>query len=167
MIYHGLIDKKDWGEGPWMAEPDFAIWEPPSPKMICVLSRADMGHLCGYAGIPVANMNDLKRSLLTDTITNNHFPVHGGVTFNGSGNNVRTPEDADVDWIKSYFFQGFDCAHMGDLSFMFSRAMVDYLPYLPERLDKLRPVYRDWDYCKSQCEFLASHIYSCGRSYLG
>ncbi len=153
-----------------MDEPDFGIWEPPTPHTICILSRRDMGHLCGYAGIRLPTddqglvRNLVKNNLLIKEVSRNNHKVHGGVTFTGEGSKIQLPEEVDEDWVKSYFFLGFDCAHHGDLCFLFSK----YTRPESASLKRTWPVYRDWDYCKSQCESLAEQMYySCQGVYLG
>jgi hypothetical protein len=50
--YSGYLDKAAWGEGPWQAEPDKRQWLDPVSGFACVILRQELGHLCGYVGVP-------------------------------------------------------------------------------------------------------------------
>ena len=104
----------------------------------CVGIFADMGHRCGYVGVPVGHplyakgyssylkvtQNEIEGepigdrgviSLLSLAFSDSdfvnievYFDVHGGVTYSGGGKESNYPVESDLWWI------GFDCGHAGD-----------------------------------------------------
>ena len=62
----------------------------------CVILFMDMGHRCGYVGIPEASGIDIEE-----------IDCHGGITY-GPSSHLHLQEDENVDWI------GFDTGHYGD-----------------------------------------------------
>ena len=68
----------------------------------CVVLGLDMGHRCGYVGLPKGHKYyGLDYNKLDD------IEVHGGWTYQGESNGYPV-ESVDTWWI------GFDCAHYGD-----------------------------------------------------
>lgn len=73
-------DKSEWGDGPWLAEPDKAQWIDEDTGLDCMVLRNHLGVWCGYVGVPTSHplhgehYNDAPES----------FVVHGGLTFSDS-----------------------------------------------------------------------------------
>src|SRR5881397_2025724 len=98
--------KKQWGSGPWQAEPDHVEWIDEATDMPCIANRnMILGHWNGYVAIPpghpyLENKVDVK--------------VHGGITFRGPCNKkvgiCSEQAREDIEFI------GFDCGHCFDLS---------------------------------------------------
>jgi len=111
------IDKSDWGDGPWNAEPDKVQWIDEGTDLDCLAVRGPMGCWCGYVGLPPSHpWHGREYRDVEDEIE-----VHGGLTFSdrcmeGLPENqgvCHVPEPgrpADVWWL------GFDCGHAFDLS---------------------------------------------------
>lgn len=73
-----LIDKSEWGDGPWQDEPDLAWWGLGS--MTGLVQRVEFsGSLCGYVVLPPKH-----RLSGTPARDLEHMRVHGGVTWSGS-----------------------------------------------------------------------------------
>ena len=52
-----LPGKTEWGEGPWITEPDHVMWMDPTTGYLCTVERhPNFGFLCGYVGIPSGHM---------------------------------------------------------------------------------------------------------------
>ncbi|MFK4132212.1 hypothetical protein ACI2KR_07955 [Pseudomonas luteola] len=48
-----LVDKSNWIDGPWKAEPDLSVWIEPVSNLVCLISRPTLGgNLCGYVMLP-------------------------------------------------------------------------------------------------------------------
>lgn len=115
-IEYRTIDKSDWPRGPWDTEPDKRQWLDEVTGLPCLIVRAgrDLGHLCGYVGVP--------RGHPYYEADYDSLPVeaHGGLTFASKCSHgaedreichkVEPGEPDDVWWL------GFDCAHLGDIS---------------------------------------------------
>lgn len=50
--YTGYLDKSGWADGAWMTEPDKRQWLDPVSGFACLILRGELGHLCGYVGVP-------------------------------------------------------------------------------------------------------------------
>lgn len=57
-----LFDKLGWGAGPWVTEPDWALWTDEATGLRCMIRRAyrpvhdgGTGALCGYVEVPVGH----------------------------------------------------------------------------------------------------------------
>lgn len=111
--YH-RVNKAEWGEGPWLSEPDKVQFRDPETGYPCLVNRGPMGALCGYVGVPKGHPYHGRE---WDNID---VAVHGGVTFAKGCQHSEDPafgvchipdpgEPDDVWWI------GFDCAHFQDL----------------------------------------------------
>ena len=102
----------------------------------CVVTFNNMGHRCGYVGIPsthllygedYGNYLDIKKEdigdrevsgvipLMCDCLDNDerikigaYFQCHGGITYSGGGKDSEYPIASDLWWF------GFDCDHYGD-----------------------------------------------------
>lgn len=43
-------EKRAWGDGPWVNEPDRVEWR--YKGLPCLLKRGPLGNWCGYVGVP-------------------------------------------------------------------------------------------------------------------
>lgn len=68
----------------------------------CVVLMTEMGHRCGYVGIP--KENNLYNKFYDEL--NEYIGCHGGLTYSSS--ELHCVNDKDTWWI------GFDCAHLYD-----------------------------------------------------
>lgn len=145
------LDKKSWGEGPWLNEPDKKQWMDEETKLPCLIVRGPVGALCGYVGVT----KDHPYYGL-DYLDIEDIDVHGGLTFaNRCNDNTdestgichKSDDPSDVWWL------GFDCAHAGDLCPSIN-AMRDSMN-LPQPMAE---AYRDFEYVTAQVEWLASQI---------
>jgi hypothetical protein len=136
-----LLDKSDWLDGPWRAEPDRLEWVDEGSRLPClVLRNPETGSLCGYVGVPPGHLahgmhyNDLHQ-----------VKVHGGLTYNGPAEDDRV-----VEGYADYWYFGFDTAHYGDkFGFATPLSMMTILR---------SGEYRDVGYCMDQCRRLASQL---------
>lgn len=153
MIFYGLIDKSDFIEdGPWFDEPDLEIWE--RNDTVCVVRRTDGGSLCGYVGIKINPDSAPGWTVSYLKSIRDKLNVHGGVTFeSGDIDHIVQFEQIDptvLEWIDSYFFFGFDCAHVADLCFL-KKELFHLLGHNNE-------IYKDWKYACNQCEKLSDQL---------
>lgn len=105
----------------------------------CIGTFGDMGHRCGYVGLPKGHplyrmQYDDKLNITYNDIASNsigkrspiqifsligsepedkvslsfYFDVHGGITYEGGGQDSKYPIESDLWWL------GFDCGHAGD-----------------------------------------------------
>jgi|SRR5438132_7191778 len=130
-------NRKDFGIGPWMNEPDKANWTDKETELDCMIIRnAEMGNLCGYVGIP------LDSKLCKLDYNDIEVNVHGGLTYSGRCNgNICHEAEEEVYWL------GFDCAHFQDLS-----------PGLKFEPLTVNSIYRDFNYVKLEVESLAKQL---------
>jgi hypothetical protein len=136
-----LLDKSTWLPGPWVEEYDRYEWVDEGTRLPClVLRNPEVGNLCGYVGVPPGHLTwgmhygDLHQVM-----------VHGGLTYNGYGEDDRVVEGYADSW---YF--GYDCAHFGDrYGFNTPLSMLSSL---------MGGEYRDAEYCMDQCRRLASQL---------
>jgi hypothetical protein len=155
-IEYRTIDKSAWPRGTWDAEPDKVQWPDPETGLPCLLVRAgqQLGHLCGYVGVPPGHP---WHGIEADDI-DPHPDVHGGLTYSefcrpatDEGRGVcHLPgpgEPDDVWWL------GFDCGH-----FMDSSPGLPSIPGYPAG-----GVYRDVAYVRAECARLAGHVLVAGR----
>ncbi len=137
-----VLDKSEWGEGPWQHEPDRLEWHDPATKLPCMIIRSSaVGSLCGYVGVPPWHPYHGKHYDACEV------EVHGGLTYsercNGDICHIPGPGESDDIW-----WLGFDCGHAADLS-----------PLLSLRL-KLAGYgkYRTVAYVKAACADLARQL---------
>ena len=97
----------------------------------CLILRQYLGHLCGYAKVPLEHIWHNVNYLDIDWMHYIDIPVHGRLTFSGA-----IPREAGW-WV------GFDCGHFGDL-----------IPYQPD----LGGIYRDMNYVQSELEKLVDFM---------
>lgn len=145
----------------------------------CVVAFQDIGHRCGYVGIPKSHtlwgihyndnkLNKLdvlnddigKRNVITLLFVGNnkytspsvYFDVHGSITYSDSGN--YPIENDDLWWY------GYDCAHYGDKKDL-DNIQKDLLGLLLEFYDELNKhgIVRDLKYCIDECVNLAKQLF--------
>lgn len=99
------IDREGWDSGPWDSEPDRVDFV--SSGFACLMTRAVLGHWCGYVGVPEGHAYFAKDYDHVDV------SVHGGLTYadhcQGAICHVPKPGMPEKVW-----WLGFDCAHLGD-----------------------------------------------------
>lgn len=162
-------EKAELPDGPWMNEPDKAVWVDPKTDLDCMIVRNRMGALCGYVGVgPRHPFHGFHYDCV-------HVQVHGGLTHadachpsdDESQGICHAPEpgrEHDIWWF------GFDCAHGFDLiPHMLKLELQDpiYQAIAESRMrlveQGLPPdIYRDFEYVKEQCELLAYQLTSEG-----
>lgn len=148
-IEYRTIDKSGWGSGPWSDEPDKRQWRDEATGLPCLIVRAgrDLGHLCGYVGVPAGHPAHGKDYDHLDV------EVHGGLTFASACSHgaedraichkVEPGEPDDVWWL------GFDCAHIGDVS----PAMGRY-----QKHRNWDESYKDFDFVVREVQRLAEQL---------
>jgi len=148
------MDKSEWGEGPWQAEPDKLQWIDAATNLDCLAVRNHMGCWCGYVGVPPEHPLHGKDYQDLD------LDAHGGLTFadachedapiESSICHVPFPGRPDGVW-----WLGFDCGHWMD--FMPGhQARARALGILPYR--DAGEVYRDLSYVRAECARLAEQL---------
>lgn len=146
-----------------------------------VVIMGDMGHRCGYVGIPVGHpLHGIGYSTETERLAElpegesigkrgiipvlcaaaegriprspeMTFDVHGGLTY--ADNRADYPVTSDLWWF------GYDCGHSGDArSPEYLQRMRDKYPDKPYMWREYEGVHRDLDYCVAECESLARQI---------
>jgi len=140
-------DKKTWGVGPWLDEPDRKEWKDAATGYPCLAHRnMHGGNWCGYVAVPPGHPAHGKEYDDVDV------RVHGGLTYSGLCNghicHVAEPgEPDDVYWL------GFDCHHCDD-----------YAPAFVERGKEIgcyaHPTeeYRTLAYVEGECASLAQQL---------
>ena len=110
-----------------------------------VVIAAQMGHRCGYVGVP--KDHPLFGKDYDDVDAN----VHGGLTFS-SGETGKYPVESNLHWF------GFDCSHYmdaKDTSIMSPEYLAIHEKY--PRID-FEAVVRDLTFCERECESLAEQL---------
>ena len=75
-----------------------------SNGLMCVcLQNLNVGHRCGYVGVPRSHPLYENEHSYIDGID-----VHGGLSYSGGGPEYPIPNPNDLWWF------GFDCCHVGD-----------------------------------------------------
>ncbi len=156
-IEYRTVDKSSWGPGPWHDEPDKRQWLDEATGLPCLIVRSggDLGHLCGYVGVPAGHPS-YEADYETVPVE-----VHGGLTFASKCSHgaedraichkVGPGEPDDVWWL------GFDCAHLGDIS-PGMRARRIGISYGGE-------TYKDIDYVANQVKRLAEQLAALGGGH--
>ena len=135
-----LIDKSEWGEGPWQDEPDRIEWR--EGGYPCLMARvAYSGAWCGYVAVPPGHPWHGKDRGDVD------MEIHGEFTYAGPcrGHVCHVPKDGESDDV---WWLGFDCAHFGD--FVPSAFFVS--PF------SLTESYKDLYYVRRECQSLAEQL---------
>lgn len=141
-------DKTEWGEGPWLKEPDQMQWTDEATSLPCIARRKMRGgSWCGYVGVSEGHPAFGKP--YDDT----NIDVHGGLTYSdfcdgaeGEGIcHLPAPGEPDRVW-----WLGFDCAHGWDLR------PGDAARY-PQWRDSSE-TYKDLEYVKGECRKLARQL---------
>jgi len=135
--------ERDWPDGPWKEEPDYAFWEDKQTGLSCMVRRnMQIGFLCGYVAVPKGHPrygSHYESHYLPDDI-------HGGLTYSG----LNPMERNDGLW-----WFGFDCGHF-----------MDFMPLLHAKLlhlglDKTGMegmTYKTIGYVRKECRRLATQL---------
>lgn len=105
-VFIDADEKRRWGEGPWLSEPDRVEWR--HKGYACLLVRGPLGSWCGYVGVPPGHpWFGADLDLDAD--------APGGITYAAAceeGGHIchvpRPGEPPEVYWV------GFDFGHSGD-----------------------------------------------------
>lgn len=106
----------------------------------CVILFMDMGHRCGYVGVPV----DVK-------VDEDDICCHGGITY--CSGHLHGQEDEGIIWY------GFDCAHCDDEQDV--EATLDYFGKKPYMLS-FNGSIKTLEYCKEECKKIVDQIIEMG-----
>lgn len=154
----------------------------------CVVTFGDMGHRCGYVGIPKEHLLygknysdylDIKKEDIEDREVSGiiplfcacldkdervkidvYFQCHGGITYSGGGEQSEYPIKSDLWWF------GFDCAHAGDgkdLQYAYEK-FPQYREITKQRMECERKyhidgeVVRSLEYVMDECKRLAEQL---------
>jgi len=148
----------------WNNRDKKVSWTAPVTDLPCIVTRGDLGNLCGYVGVEPDHPWHGKSYLdISSEIT-----VHGGVTYSApcqegydpSIGVCHTPEKGKTDDV---WWFGFDCAHANDLvptfltTFRGSPLGVDF----PEAAATIinSGIYRDLRYVQDECAMLAHQLH--------
>lgn len=107
-----LIDKSQWGEGPWVNEHDHLYWVDEVTGYPCIMHRVSAhGAWCGYVAVPPGH--PAYHQSYDDV--SERVSVHGGLTYADAcqGNICHVPEPGQPD---NVWWLGFDCGHYGDVT---------------------------------------------------
>ena len=145
------LDKSDWSDGLWKAEPDRRQWLDEESGYPCLILRNPIGVLCGYVGVQPSHPAYGKHFHVVDV----DLRVHGGVTFACNGSHVpggvyhevELGESDDVYWL------GFHCGHMGDRC-----PRVEMQIVAPRAIVTVPGTYRDINYVTQECHRLAVQL---------
>ena len=77
----------------------------------CVIVETDMGHLCGYVGVPKSHLLhgvQYHENYKKDTTPEDTIDVYGGITYSGEG---KYPVSSNDLW-----WFGYDCNHYQDIT---------------------------------------------------
>lgn len=151
------LNKSEWGEGPWMTEPDKPQWTDAATGFVCLIIRNRMGALCGYVGVEPEH-SFFEQKYNSEAL--NALKVHGGLTFSDHCQpgpieqticHIPAPGESDNIW-----WLGFDCAHAWD----FMPQMIAFeKKYFPDFTNLWKDcIYRDIAYVQAECASLAAQI---------
>jgi hypothetical protein len=124
-----MENHKQWGHGPWEAEPNEVVWNDEVTGLPCLIVRDTFGYLSGFVGV---QENSRYHGMGAGEV---FFSTHGGVA--AAGRKSSDPLRRGLWWF------GFDCAHH-----------LDVVPGLPGQSGE----YRDIDYVRTECSKLATQI---------
>lgn len=146
MKSYDLYDKKEWGPGPWMSEPDYIAFIDSETTYPCVAKRTLLGAFVGYVGV------DAKHPLYMATLDQQEFDFidchNAAPTFAA----FLPEESVNFSPPVRHWWIGFDCMHDNDMCPW--RTPVGR----PRRRTNNKEQYRDLKYVKEQLEFLASQL---------
>ena len=141
----------------------------------CVVTFSNMGHRCGYVGVPkwhplygkdYMDYLDIKKEDIEgkEVSIEAYFTCHGGITYSGGGENSTYPIESNLWWF------GFDCAHYGDGKDL--DLAIEVFPEYAEQIARTKeiedmfPTYeiaRSSEYVADNCKELADQLaqFSC------
>lgn len=150
------VDKSEWGEGPWMTEPDKVQWKDEETGLGCRAIRNNQGVICGYVGVPESHPAFGKKYSYIyhediDKVENSirKIDIHGGLTFSG-----LWEEDDNKD--KVWWF-GFDTDHYNDYAPQRESIFLIKYPYTIGQ-NHNPSNYKTLDYVKNECKRLAKKL---------
>lgn len=168
-IEHFIIDKLEWPDGPWAAEPDKKQWTDAATGLPCLIVRGPSGALCGYVGVSAehpwhgqdynACLAGEEHGYCWEHSPASQLDIHGGLTFSGSCTKDAGPDDLAICHVPDpgepddIWWFGFDCAHAGDLLPCFVDG--DGVP-----LAFGAKVYRTIAYVEALCQRLAQQLHA-------
>lgn len=141
-----MIDKSDWGEGPWQHEPDQLDWVDAKTGLRCLIHRSWMGMWCGYVGVPASHP---LYGLHYDDAAEAGIEAHGGLSW------AAASTEDELWWF------GFDCGHFLDFS---PGLQANLPPHLRERYGGLQQEYRDLDFVRRECAGLAWQLHGLSET---
>jgi hypothetical protein len=134
---------------------------------ICIIKRIqEMGHLCGYVGIPKSHRFYGKSYRDIEDMAD--IKVHGGLTFS----NEFIPDMEKETAGRDLWFIGFDCAHAGDLMPYMLQGMTlntMHLKFMTDVLEgqenflKTTETYKDMKYVSKQLRSLVRQVISLSK----
>jgi hypothetical protein len=140
------IDKSRWVDGEWQREPDRIEWV--YLGFPCLITRQDIGFLCGYVGIPPTHPyygKDIKDKELKE------IPTDKGINFSEPSYQIDDPRAVCHQLLTKtddYWWIGFDCCHSDDA---FPR-IIRFHNFSSDA------TYKNVEYVKTQVEFLAREL---------
>ena len=156
------VPREEWGPGPWQDEPDRIEWKT-AAGLDALLHRSPLtGSFCGYVAVPPGHPLHGKHYRGEGS----GLEAHGGITYSEgcSGDICHEPEPGEPDDV---WWFGFDAGHAFDyMPAMEARTRKHMPPHLhssgpftgPAEEAEWHDVYRDLDYMRAQCEFLAAQL---------
>ena len=174
IVYHDVYNKKTWGDGPWLTEPDKVQWIDEATGYDCLAVRVGTvtGAWCGYVGVPenhpwhglsYSNWDEEGgRELSPEDL----IEVHGGITYSDmcaegmdeAKGVCHVPEKGAA---KNPWWFGFDCAHAFDLCPQMKATMEEIYAKkgeAPPRSLRDGETYRTLDYVREQVTSMAKQL---------
>lgn len=136
------LPRAEWGEGPWLTEPDLIEWRAEGCRYPMIIWRGGMGQLCGYVGVPPEHPFYRRTA---------GFP---GVSYAGPCDEFRAPtgEPPTCWWF------GFSCNGYMPYHESFFRLISD-IPGVPALTPRNEPSsYTDVPACQQAVESLAAYL---------
>lgn len=151
--------RESWEDGPWQVEPDKMYWVDIPTDLDCLILRhQDLGHLCGYVGIPRTHpywQMSYDEAELAD------IHVHGGLTY-AAACSADSHSEMEVCHValpgreKALWWLGFDAAHGRDTIPGMMRLNIIYGLGFPPTW----ATYKDLTYMQKECESLARQLFN-------
>ena len=119
----------------------------------CVIVMQDLGHRCGYVGIP-ASMNHPLFGVDCDRLGSSfglYLEVHGGLTYSSGEPDYPIANEQNWWWF------GFDCGHAGDAPEI-EKIKDPRLKAMYSGLKRPLGKVRTLDYCVEECMKLANQL---------